>query len=76
MHPFFYPTTTILIDDDKTFLESFRSNLGDDILCQGFANPDKAMSYIMAQKEKSLEIEKFFTAHPSSQDMDVSDDGP
>ncbi|MGH1352043.1 MAG: response regulator [Methyloligellaceae bacterium] len=75
MHPFFYPTTTIIIDDDQELLDSLNYNLGDNTLCKSFNNVEKATRHIDSVGTEKLEIGNFFSAHSNAHDMDANDQG-
>lgn len=43
--PLFHPTTTILIDDNETFLKGLSLQLDDDAVYRTFSNPKEALEY-------------------------------
>ena len=43
--PLFHPTTTILIDDNKTFLKTLSLKLDDDAIYHTFSDPKEALAY-------------------------------
>ncbi len=44
--PFFHQSTIIVIDDDREFLESFRSRFRRRMLCRAFGDPEEAIRHI------------------------------
>ena len=44
--PYFHPSTIIVIDDDREFLESFRSRFRRRLLCRTFGDPADAIQHI------------------------------
>ncbi len=75
MHPFLYPTTTIIIDDDQNLLDSLNYNLGDHTLCKSFNNVDQATRHIDSVSHEKLDIGNFISAHSNGHDFDVNDQG-
>ena len=61
MHPFFYPTTTMIIDDEPILLESLNSSLSENFLCKCFNNTQAALDYANALNNNTLNIENFFS---------------
>lgn len=45
----YYPTTTVLVDDDKSFLKTIQFQLGTATLCKTFSDTEKALHYIQQQ---------------------------
>jgi CheY-like chemotaxis protein len=43
---FHYPTSIVIVDDNKPFLEKIHFNIGKDILCMTYSNPEEAWNYI------------------------------
>lgn len=75
MHPFYFPTTTIIIDDETLLLESLQNNLGDDLLCKCYSNALEALADIENQSKNTLQVENFFSAHQNIHDLDAHDQG-
>ncbi len=75
MHPFYFPTTTIIIDDETLLLESLQNNLGDEILCHCYSNALEALTNIEKQSKDTLQVEHFFSAHQNVHDLDAHDQG-
>ena len=44
--PYFHQSTIIVIDDDREFLESFRSRFRRRMLCRAFGDPEEAIRHI------------------------------
>lgn len=42
----YFPTTSIFVDDNKSFLEKIQFGLGNDLLCQTFYDPAQALQHI------------------------------
>ena len=63
MHPFFYPTTTLIIDDEPLLLESIESTLSNTTLCKSFHNTKSALEYAQTSNKHYLDIEDFLSTH-------------
>ncbi len=70
MHPFFYPTTTMIIDDEPILLESLNSSLSENFLCKCFNNTQAALDYANALNNNTLNIENFFS--PPTDKLEIS----
>ena len=75
MYPFYYPTSTIIIDDEPLLLESLTSCLDDKMFCKCFTDADQALEHILTQYNSVFEIENFFSVQPDSFDLSVSNIG-
>ncbi len=42
----YHPTTTLFVDDDQLFLKSIQRNLGDDLTCIFYSDPEKALDFL------------------------------
>lgn len=51
MLPLFHPTTTVLVDDVPTFLESFKSAAPENQPIETFVSPERAIEHIRAKNE-------------------------
>jgi len=51
---FFHPTTTIFLDDNQQFLDGISLNLGNNLRCQYFKQPEDALRYV----DKHVAVEK------------------
>lgn len=50
-----YPTTVVIIDDNKAFLENMQLNLSKHTLCKTFSDPQEGLNYILkSTKEHAL----------------------
>jgi CheY-like chemotaxis protein len=49
MLPYYHPTTCLVVDDDKRFLESFSHRFGDTLLCAVQSNPGLAIDSLRSQ---------------------------
>jgi hypothetical protein len=49
MLPLFHPTTTVLVDDVPTFLESFKSLAPENQPIETFVSPERAIEHIRAK---------------------------
>jgi CheY-like chemotaxis protein len=45
-HPYFHPTTVVLVDDNEDFLVNFSLNLNEDIAYRLFSSPNTAIQHI------------------------------
>jgi len=59
MLPFYFPTTTLVIDDDPVFLESFRFRFGDQFACETSSEPDKAAGSLLRRVKSSAFLDSF-----------------
>jgi CheY-like chemotaxis protein len=50
MHPFFHPTTLLVLDDDPYYVESFKFHFGDQFPCVSYTQPERAIEHILAQE--------------------------
>ncbi len=46
MHPFYHPTSMVVVDDDPMFLASFDFYFGDSLLCHAFTDPRRALEFM------------------------------
>lgn len=53
MFPYFHPTSLLVVDDDPSFLESFKHFFGDRFPCQAFQRPGEALSYLRGLDPKT-----------------------
>jgi CheY-like chemotaxis protein len=49
MHPYFHPTTILVLDDEPLFLESFKFHFGGDFPCVSYTQPERAIEHIISQ---------------------------
>ena len=50
MHPFFHPTTLLVLDDDPDYVESFKFHFGDQFPCVSYTQPERAIEHILSQE--------------------------
>ena len=50
MHPFFHPTTLLVLDDDPYYVESFKFHFGDQFPCVSYTQPERAIEHILSQE--------------------------
>lgn len=48
MFPYYHPTSVLVVDDDASFLQSFRFFFGDRFNCVSFQRPGDALAYLRA----------------------------
>ena len=51
MHPYFHPTTLLVLDDDAYYVESFKFHFGDQFPCVAYTQPEKAIEHLTAQEK-------------------------
>jgi CheY-like chemotaxis protein len=49
----YYPTTTLLIDDESDFLERLSLKLGEEFPCVTYSNPQKGLDYLREEMKRS-----------------------
>ena len=49
MHPYFHPTTLLVLDDDPYYVESFKFHFGDQFPCVSYTQPERAIEHILSQ---------------------------
>lgn len=47
----YHPTTVLVVDDERNFLESLKANLSDKLAVLCFDNPEKAIEYVKSSRE-------------------------
>lgn len=52
MLPFYHPTTTLLLDDDGSFLESFRYRYCRSMRCEALTSPERALALLVADDSR------------------------
>ena len=50
MHPYFHPTTLLVLDDDPYYVESFKFHFGDQFPCVSYTQPERAIEHILSQE--------------------------
>lgn len=60
MHPFYHPTSVLVLDDDPLFLESFNFQFSDELTCQAFTRPDTALEHLRAQESQHPRFGRYF----------------
>lgn len=58
---YFRPTEIIIVDDDRSFLDSFLLFLPDNIICKTFQHPQLAIDYLNSQQLTSNLKEQYLT---------------
>lgn len=66
--PLFHPTTTILIDDNETFLKGLSASLSDDAVYHTFSNPKEALAYCAENAKITLIDDNYLMADMESPD--------
>ncbi len=56
--PIYYPTTCLIVDDNKSFLKRMELHVGKDIICKTFSDPQEALQYIKKMSVNSSLTEK------------------
>ena len=49
MHPYFHPTTLLVLDDDPYYVESFKFHFGDQFPCVSYTQPERAIEHMLSQ---------------------------
>lgn len=57
----YFPTTIILIDDDKNYLDGLVLDLNEDLIFRTYSNPVEALKYLQQQYESKLQVAKCMT---------------
>ena len=50
MHPYFHPTTLLVLDDDPYYVESFKFHFGDQFPCVSYTQPERAIEHMLSQE--------------------------
>jgi CheY-like chemotaxis protein len=66
--PLFHPTTTILIDDNETFLKGLSLELDDDAIYHTFSNPKEALVYCTENADITPIDDSYLVADTESPD--------
>lgn len=64
---FYYPTTVVVVDDNKSFLEKFQYSIGKDILCKTYSDPEEALAYIQNTVKKDAILKHIIAVDESSE---------
>ena len=59
----YHPTTIVLIDDDKVFLNTMNLHLGRDIPCRTFTDPKQALHFLKDKYKADLYTERCTSHH-------------
>ena len=65
MHPYYHPTSVIIVDDDALLVQSIAGlmqSIGQTY--NAFDNPQKALDFVLAQNHKFPTNDDFFSAYP------------
>lgn len=63
MHPYFHPTTVLVVDDDRDFLDDLGFRFGRDLLFRSFEQPMQALAHIDRSGSSIEGYRKFFSAY-------------
>jgi len=63
VHPFFHPTTVVIVDDNKDFLVNFSLRLGERLAYRLFSSPLDALQYVNDNPASNLLLSKCITSH-------------
>ena len=58
MHPFFHPTTLLVLDDDPYYVESFKFHFGDQFPCVSYTQPERAIEHVLSQEAQRPTFER------------------
>lgn len=65
MHPFFHPTTLLVLDDDPYYVESFKFHFGDQFPCVAYTQPERAIEHILSQTGQESTFDVLGSASPA-----------
>lgn len=63
VHPFFHPTTVVVVDDNKDFLVNFSLRLGERLAYRLFSSPLEALEYVNDNPASNVLLSKCITSH-------------
>ena len=52
MHPYYHPTTLLVLDDDPYYVESFKFHFGDQFPCVSYTQPEHAIEHMLSQESR------------------------
>lgn len=70
MHPYFHPTTLLVLDDDPYYVESFKFHFGGQFPCVSYTQPERAIEHLLsqeAQRPSAANLALMATGEPSSE---------
>ena len=62
MHPYFHPTTLLVLDDDAYYVESFKFHFGDQFPCVAYTQPERAIEHLLSQENQRPRFDKVLQA--------------
>lgn len=74
MHPYFHPTTLLVLDDDAYYVESFKFHFGDQFPCVAYTQPEKAIEHLTSQDKARPRFDRLQDQTSSPVDAAVSDE--
>ncbi len=58
----YYPTTVVIVDDNRTFLNNVVDNLTGNMRYKLFSSPKKALQFLQGQRKKIVTPKAFLAA--------------
>ena len=75
MHPFYHPTSIVVVDDDPLFLGSFDFYFGDSFVCHSFTDPRCALDYVEQCRTRNPNLERYVSRANHEEDINLDDRG-